>query len=472
MSDDYLDRGDNAWQLTAATLVGLQSIPGLMILYGGVVKKKWAVNSAFMVLYAFSAVLICWVGWGYKFAFGNQWFPLWGRPGPAVGASYYMSQAYLPAANITAAYPQATQIYFQFVFAAITLILIAGALLGRMNFLAWMIFVPLWFTFSYTIGAFSIWGGGFLFKWGVLDWAGGYVIHVSAGYAGFTAAAWVGPRLARDRERFPPNNILLVLAGAGMLWLGWNGFNGGAPYAANAIAAVAVLNTNIACAFSILTWTACDILYFGKPSVIGAVQGLITGLVVITPGAGFIHGWGAMCYGFLSGTIPWFTMMVLGKKLSLFLLVDDTLGLLHTHGVAGLLGGCLTGLFAVEELCVAFALAPGTKGAFYGSGSQFGKQIVGALFIIGWNIVVTSIIMFAIKLVVPLRMSEEHLQIGDEAAHGEEAYAMFGDGDVDPSSKGVSGVVGWYGYDVSHHGGNNVLNHPTQESPYTTTATA
>eukprot|EP00850_Spirogloea_muscicola_P025057 SM002098S06358 [mRNA] locus=s2098:332:1730:- [translate_table: standard] len=314
MSEDYLDRGDNAWQLTAATFVGLQSIPGLMILYGGIVKKKWAVNSAFMVLYAFSAVLICWVGWGYKFAFGNQWFPLWGKPGPAVGASYYMSQAYLPAANITAAYPQATQIYFQFVFAAITLILIAGALLGRMNFLAWMLFVPLWFTFSYTIGAFSVWGGGFLFKWGVLDWAGGYV----------------GPRLARDRERFPPNNILLVLAGAGMLWLGWNGFNGGAPYAANAvrclfpllspghqcfefrthtsstkssrnaagadtrsttpltpqIAAVAVLNTNIACAFSILTWTACDIFYFGKPSVIGAVQGLITGLVVITPGAG------------------------------------------------------------------------------------------------------------------------------------------------------------------------------------------
>eukprot|EP00850_Spirogloea_muscicola_P025123 SM002237S07036 [mRNA] locus=s2237:328:1748:- [translate_table: standard] len=360
MSEDYLDRGDNAWQLTAATLVGLQSIPGLMILYGGIVKKKWAVNSAFMVLYAFSAVLICWVGWGYKFAFGNQWFPLWGKPGPAVGASYYMSQAYLPAANITAAYPQATQIYFQFVFAAITLILIAGALLGRMNFLAWMLFVPLWFTFSYTIGAFSIWGGGFLFKWGVLDWAGGYVIHVSAGYAGFTAAAWVsslssilsspfayssspfclspflrgeysavirdidgvtvvpfekeaplwpktnsplarkgptlflpvGPRLARDRERFPPNNILLVLAGAGMLWLGWNGFNGAdadtrstSPLTPQ-IAAVAVLNTNITCAFSILTWTACDILYFGKPSVIGAVQGLITGLVVITPGAG------------------------------------------------------------------------------------------------------------------------------------------------------------------------------------------
>eukprot|EP00850_Spirogloea_muscicola_P006701 SM000032S12085 [mRNA] locus=s32:461460:464092:+ [translate_table: standard] len=445
---DYLDRGDNAWQMTAATLVGLQSIPGLMILYGGVVKKKWAVNSAFMVLYAFSAVLICWIGWGYKFAFGHKLLPFWGKPGPSVGGSYYMTQAFLPEANIVANYPMATMIYFQFVFAAITLVLIAGALLGRMNFLAWMIFVPLWLTFSYTIGAFSIWGGGFLFKWGVLDYSGGYVIHVSSGWAGFTAAAWVGPRLQRDRERFPPNNVLLVLAGAGLLWLGWNGFNGGDPYAANQDASVAVLNTNTCTAFSLLTWTAWDIIYFGKPSVIGAVQGMITGLVAITPAAGLIHGWGAMCFGFISGSVPWFTMMVLGKKLALLRIVDDTLGLLHTHGIAGVIGGCLTGLFAVEELCVAFALAPGTKGAFYGSGGQFGKQIVGALFIIGWNLVVTSIIMFAIKLVIPLRMSVEHLEIGDEAAHGEEAYAMYGDGDMDPGK-----TSGWYGYDVTHHGG-------------------
>lgn len=185
-SPDWMNKGDNAWQLIAATLVGLQSVPGLIILYGGAVKKKWAVNSAFMALYAFACVLLCWVCWGYRMSFGDTLVPFWGEPNVA------LSQKYLLAQGFAGKFPGATMVYFQFVFAAITLILIAGAVLGRMSFYAWMLFVPLWLTFSYTIGAFSIWSPkGFLTLAGIIDYSGGYVIHLSSGVAGFTAAFWV-----------------------------------------------------------------------------------------------------------------------------------------------------------------------------------------------------------------------------------------------------------------------------------------
>lgn len=183
---DWMNKGDNAWQLTAATLVGLQTIPGLIILYGGAVKKKWAVNSAFMVLYAFACVLVCWVCWGYQMSFGEQMIPIWGKVNVA------LEQKYLLGAAFSGKFPNATMVFFQFVFAAITLVLIAGALLGRMNFYAWMLFVPLWLTFSYTIGAYTIWSvNGWLAVAGMMDYSGGYVIHLSSGVAGFTAAYWV-----------------------------------------------------------------------------------------------------------------------------------------------------------------------------------------------------------------------------------------------------------------------------------------
>ncbi|KAJ4761662.1 Ammonium transporter [Rhynchospora pubera] len=444
-SPDWLNKGDNTWQMVSATLVGLQSVPGLVILYGSIVKKKWAINSAFMALYSFAAVWICWVTWAYHMSFGDKLLPFWGKAKPALGQSDLIAQSTLPATThyykggdvvetpmVAPFYPQATMVYFQCVFAAITVILLAGALLGRMNIKAWMAFVPLWLTFSYTVGAFSLWGGGFLFHWGVIDYSGGYVIHVSSGIAGFTAAYWVGPRAQADRERFPPNNVLLVLAGAGLLWLGWTGFNGGDPYSANIDSSMAVLNTHICASTSLLTWTTLDVIFFRKPSVIGAVQGMITGLVCITPGAGVVQGWAAIVMGILSGSIPWYTMMVIHKKWSLLQKVDDTLGVFHTHAVAGVLGGATTGLFAEPVLCNLFLPVTNSKGAVYGGvgGYQFVKQLVGASFIIGWNFVATSIICFVISLVIPLRIPDEELVIGDDAVHGEEAYALWGDGEL------------------------------------------
>ncbi|XP_012468529.1 ammonium transporter 2 [Gossypium raimondii] len=444
----WLNKGDNAWQMTASTLVGIQSMPGLVILYASIVKKKWAVNSAFMALYAFAAVLICWVLLCYRMAFGDELLPFWGKGAPALGQKYLLGRAKVPESkhrgyndvdDITEPlYPMATLVYFQFTFAAITLILLAGSVLGRMNIRAWMAFVPLWLIFSYTVGAFSLWGGGFLYHWGVIDYSGGYVIHLSSGIAGLTAAYWVGPRLKCDRERFPPNNVLLMLAGAGLLWMGWSGFNGGAPYAANIDSSIAVLNTNVCAATSLLVWTSLDVVFFGKPSVVGAVQGMMTGLACITPGAGLVQSWAAIVMGMLSGSIPWVSMMVLHKKCSLLQKVDDALGVFHTHAVAGLLGGLLTGLLAEPDQCK-LILPFDTRGAFYGGngGVQFLKQIVAALFVITWNVVSTSIILLFVRLFIPLRMPDNQLEIGDDAAHGEEAYALWGDGEkYDPTQHG------------------------------------
>jgi Amt family ammonium transporter len=417
--------GDNAWQLTAASLVALQSVPGLVVLYAGWVKHKWALNSAFMAFYAFGMVLICWVLWGYRMGFGDQMLPFVGVPSISVDITYQLKESFLPSANLAQNMPQATMVYFQFVFSAITLVLIAGSYLCRMSFFAWMIFVPLWMTFSYTVGAFSLWGGGFLYQLGVIDYSGGYVIHLSAGTAGFVGAWWIGPRIEEDLKDCQPNNILMMLVGAGILWIGWNGFNGGDPYTASADAGVAVLNTNICTAMSSLVWVGCDLIYFRKPSVIGAIQGMITGLVAITPAAGVVAGWGAIALGFLSGTIPWLTMNIAGRKLWIFSQVDDTLEVFHTHFVGALVGGIGTGIFATVDGCIAFGLTnPG--GAIAGNGKQVWLQIVGALFVIGWNIVWTSLIMLFIQYVcrVPLRMTPEQLAIGDYAIHGEEPYTF------------------------------------------------
>ena len=194
-------------------------------------------------------------------------------------------------------FPEASLVYFQFVFAAITPILMLGSVLGRINFKAWIPFVLLWITFVYTVNAFLIWGGGYFAAHGALDYSGGYVIHLAAGVSGFVAAAVIGPRLQRDREVDAPNNLLMVASGAGLLWLGWNGFNGGDSYYAGADASAAVLNTNLCTAVAMLVWIAWDYIFRDKPSLIGAVNGMITGLVGITPAAGFVNGYGAIIVG-------------------------------------------------------------------------------------------------------------------------------------------------------------------------------
>ncbi len=435
-SPKWLDTGDNAWQLAAATFVGLQSIPGLTVLYGGIVKKKWAINSAFMAIYAFASVLVVWVLFDYNLAFGPQWFPFLGKPLLAISAAFTTGQAVIPAAASgmpPLAFPMATLMFFQFVFAAITVIILGGSLLGRMNFTAWMIFCPVWMTLVYTVGAFSLWGGGWLASMGVADFSGGYVIHLAAGVSGFTAAAVIGPRLQADRDNFPPNSLLITLVGAGILWLGWNGFNGGDPYFANADAGAAVLNTNTATAVALLVWTLMDKMAYGKPSVLGAVNGMIAGLVAITPCAGYIDGMGAIIVGIVAGIIPWFAMNKL-QKTSFMMKVDDTLSVFSTHGVAGLTGGLLVGLLGNPAMLQYIGTekdAPGINvtGWFYGNPHQLLLQFYGAAFIIAYNAIATFIILKVISVIVPLRMDETVLKVGDDAVHGETAYAIGTEGE-------------------------------------------
>jgi Amt family ammonium transporter len=419
----WLNPGDNSWQLTAATLVGLMSVPGLVVLYGGVMQKRWSVNSMMLAFVAFALVLVMWVLYGFKMGFGHPWHGLSnsgffgnfvGQPGSVLDHKSLQGQGDIPNVGTTD-FPQSSLVYFQFVFAAITPILMLGSVLGRVNFKAWIPFVVLWGTCVYAIDAFLIWGGGWFAQKGAVDFSGGYVIHLSAGVSGFVAAWVIGPRLARDREIDAPNNLAMVAVGAGMLWLGWNGFNGGDPYNAGADAAAAVLNTNLCTAVAFLVWIACDYATSRKPSLIGSVNGMIVGLVAITPAAGFVNGWGAIVIGAVASILVYIAYNYL-SLVRPFRRVDDTLGVIYTHGFAGLAGGLLTGLLADS----AMQIVPGVS--VTGGLHLLKWQALTAAWVIVFSGVVTFVLLKAVGLVVSLRMSDEELEAGDIAVHGHEVY--------------------------------------------------
>jgi Amt family ammonium transporter len=419
----WLNPGDNAWQMTAATLVGLMSVPGLVVLYGGVMQKRWSVNSMMLAFVAFALVLVMWVLYGFDMGFGHPFHGLShsgffgnfvGQPGSVLGHKALQSQGNIPNIGKTD-FPQSSLVYFQFVFAGITPILMLGSVLGRVNFKAWIPFVVLWATCVYSINAFLIWGGGWFAQKGAVDFSGGYVIHLSAGVSGFIAAWVIGPRLARDREIDAPNNLAMVAVGAGMLWMGWNGFNGGDPYNAGADASAAILNTNLATAVAFLVWVCCDYFTDRKPSLLGSVNGMIVGLVAITPAAGFVNGYGAMAIGAVAAVVVYVAYNYLAL-LRPFRNVDDTLGVVYTHGFAGLIGGLLTGVLADSAMQI-------VPGASVTGGLHLLKwQALAAAWVIVFSGVATFVLLKAVGLVVSLRMSEEDMEMGDLAVHGHEVY--------------------------------------------------
>jgi len=440
----WLDSGHTAWQLVAATLVGLMSVPGLAILYSGLMKRKWALNSALMILYAFGATLMVWSFWAFKMSFGTQLtdaLHFVGIPGTILSPGDLQGQATIPllkGAIPDFKFPLSALAYFQFVFAAITVILLAGSILGRTSFKAWMLFVPVWITVVYSVNAFSIWGGGWIGafpSWlsgiggfGALDFSGGYVIHVAAGISGLVAAAVIGPRLLADRENNRPSNLIAVITGAGLLWLGWNGFNGGDPYFAGADASGALLNTNIAAAAAMISWMFLDVFIVKRPTVGGMVNGMIAGLVGITPAAGYVDGYGALAIGIVAGVIPFFTFNYL-VRVPPFNRIDDTLGVMHTHLVPGAVGGLMVGLLANPNVIVypgsGSTAAVATSGLLFGNPKQFVAQIIGLLFILVWDGVMTFVILKLISLVIPLRLTDRQLEVGDEAVHGDAAYELL-----------------------------------------------
>jgi ammonium transporter, Amt family len=444
---NWLDTGDTAWQLTAATFVGLMSLPGLALLYGGLVPKKWAVNTIFMCFTGFSGVLVVWVLWGYKMGFGsplgggspntytyhyggnffkNFFNNFVGHPESINAGHGQVSQASLPIGTfVPLQMPTPALAYFQFVFAGITPLLFLGSVLGRIKPVVWLIFVPAWCTFVYTVNAMLLWGGGYWSHEGALDYSGGYVIHLAAGTSGFVAAWVIGPRLARDRAKFVPHSLSLAAAGAGIVWLGWNGFNGGDPYFSSADAATAVINTNAATAAALLTWVLWDMVLSKskKPTFGGCINGMLCGLVGITPCAGYVSGSGALWVGIIDSTVVWFAWTYLQpitiKK------VDDALGVAYTHGIAGLTGGLLCGIFADPSVTI-YASANGSpitvKGWLYGDRHLFFLQIFAGLTIIVYDGIMTFIILKIISIFTPLRMSDEELEAGDLEVHEEQAY--------------------------------------------------
>jgi Amt family ammonium transporter len=452
----WLNPADNTWQLMAATLVGLMSLPGLAVLYGGLVRKKWIVNTMLMVFTGFSLTLIVWLLWGYNMAFGplshfgptgSFWSGFIGHFTPLSTASSEQNQA-VSGANtlIPFHFPTATLAYFQFVFAAITPLLFVGALVGRLKFKAWLLIVPLWITVVYCVNAALLWGGGFFAQKGAVDYSGGYVIHLSAGVAAFVGAAIIGPRRWQDRENAFPSNLMMVAVGAGILWLGWNGFNGGDPFYAGIDAASAVLNTNVATAMGVITWLLLDMFLSKqkKPTFLGAINGMLCGLVAITPSAGWVNGTGALLVGLTSATIVWFAWNYLSRCRP-FSKVDDAMGVVYTHGIAGLVGGLLVGLLADPRMTEYGVAGAHYKGAgsfsvggwfFTHSFHQLWEQFIAALWIIGWTAFGTALVFYLVKFLLGgLREDEEVLAIGDISIHEEEAFPepTFGEPLTTPS---------------------------------------
>ena len=485
----WLNTGDNTWQIVAATFVGLMSLPGLAVLYASIVQKKWAVNVLAMMFAGFSLVLVAWVLWSYKMGFGatslgggvhngvqtqlsgvgwvKHFFEnLVGKPGQITNAANELGKA-SSAANtlVPFHFPTTTLAYFQFVFAAITPLLFMGSVLGRIKFSAWCLLVPLWSTFVYAINAFLLWGGGYFAQEGALDFSGGFVIHMSAGVSGFVAAWLLGPRLARDRRHAIPNNLVMAAVGAGILWLGWNGFNGGDPYYAGADAAAAVVNTNLATAVGVLTWMGMDawLSRQRKPTFLGGVNGMICGLVGITPCAGWVNGWGAIAVGLICSALVWLAWNYL-SKVRPFSKVDDALGVIYTHGIAGFVGGMLLGIFGdpnmLETGCGTLSAsgqvlssahyATATKtctptsvsGLMYtGSAHQLWEQFRAALWVVFWSALATFILMKLIGLVLRgARYRDAILETGDLAIHDEEAFP--------PEAIGVRSGIGLPGWEV------------------------
>ena len=422
----WLDTGSNSWMLTAATFVGLQSLPGLAIFYGGLSKKRFQVNTMMMVFYAFAAVLVTFMVAGYQFGFGTGIalkigkYAILGIPGPAWSGIFQAGQAIIGPGQAAVNVPTSTIIFFQIVFACITPALFVGAVMERMSFKAWMLFVPLWSFFVYSPLAYWLFAGGWLNQMGIVDFSGGYVIHLSAGTAALAAAIAVGPRLVKDRN-VRPSSLGYVMIGAGIIWLGWNGFNGGDPYRATVDAAIAVLNTQLAAAASVMAWILMDYKFLGKPTSVGVATACITGLVAITPAAGYVDGYGALIIGIAAGTIPWLSLTYLSPRLKIRgQTIDDAMGVFPAHGIAGITGGLLTGILA--DPLVTKYVDPGLTGLAYGNPMQFALQIFGAAWVLVYVFVVTFVMLKVIGKVTPLQYPQSVLESGDPVMHGEIEY--------------------------------------------------
>ncbi len=404
-----INSGDTAWVLTSTALVMLMT-PGLALFYGGLVRRKNVLSTIMHSVFILALVSVTWVLFGFTLAFGKD-VNGWG----IIGGIDYIGLHGVgkePLTQYAPTIPGSAFMAFQMMFAVITPALITGAFAERKRFKAFVLFSLLWTLVVYSPIAHWVWGdGGWLRNLGVLDFAGGTVVHISSGVAALVAALVLGPRVKRESERFEPHDVRLTVIGAALLWFGWFGFNGGSALAANGTAANAFVVTNTAAGMAALTWVTVSWLHKGTPSVTGAVAGGVAGLVAITPASGFVDASSAIIIGLAAG-ITCYAAILLRERLK----VDDALDVWAVHGVGGTLGAILTGVFAV-------AAVGGASGLVDGNAGQVGKQLVAVAATWIYSGIATFAILKIVDFFVGLRVEEAEEEAGlDSSQHGEVAW--------------------------------------------------
>ncbi len=405
--ENGLNSGDTSWMIVATALVMLMTPAGLALFYGGMSRSKNMLNTMAMSIVAYCVASVIWIMWGYSLAFGPDLSGIIGS-----SANFFMNG--IGVKSISGSIPTYIFVMFQMTFAAITVALASGSVVGRMRFSSWILFVLLWLTFVYSPVAHWVWGGGWLSKLGVLDFAGGTVVHINAGVAGLILALFLGKRKGYGKTAMMPSSIALTATGAVLLWFGWFGFNAGSELAADGLSASAFLVTNTAAAIAGLTWMFVEQVISGKPTLLGLSSGAIAGLVAITPAAGFVNPVGALIIGIGAGIVGYLGATAIKNRLG----YDDSLDAFGVHGLCGIWGALATGLFADPKI-------GGAAGLFYGNPKQLLIQLIAVIAVIVFNAIMTIIIIKIVSLLGSIRVSIADETEGlDSTAHGERAFEI------------------------------------------------
>jgi Amt family ammonium transporter len=387
--EEALDSGDTAWMLTATALVLMMTVPGLALFYCGMVRKKNVLSATMQVFATCCLATLIWIVIGYSLAFSGE--------GPLIGDLGRFLLNGMTVDSLSGTIPESVFMTFQMTFAIITPALITGAVADRMKFSALLWFIGLWSVLVYPVIAHWVWGaGGWVGALGALDFAGGTVVHINSGVAGLVAAIVVGKRLGYGSELLAPDNLVYSVVGASLLWVGWFGFNAGSAVAADGAAGMAMAVTQIATAAAALAWMFAEWIRAGKPSVLGILSGAVAGLVAITPASGFVGPGGALFIGIAAGILCYLAATSMKHAFG----YDDSLDVFGIHGVGGIVGAILTGVFAVEAI-------GGTPGLLEGNPGQIMPQIYGVLATVIWSGVVSLIILKVIDATIGLRVSED-----------------------------------------------------------------
>src|SRR5215831_19028581 len=406
-----IDGADTAWMISATGLVLMMTIPGLALFYAGMVRKKNVLATMAQSLAATFLVSILWAVVGYTLAFTGD--------GTVIGTLdriFLNGLAMDDISPLAKTIPESLFMIYQMTFAIITVALVAGSVADRLRFSAFLLFCAFWLLLVYVPIAHWVWGGGFLGAYGVIDFAGGTVVHLNAGVAGLVAAYVLGARRGYGSDNLAPYDLTLAVIGTGLLWVGWFGFNGGSALGANSRAAMAIVSTHLAASGGAFTWMVLEWWTRGKPSVLGMISGAVAGLGTITPASGFVLPMQGVVIGIIAGTVCFWACTWLKLKLG----YDDSLDVFGVHGVGGATGTLLTGVFAVGALSASPDAPGGSPGLLEGNPQQLLVQLYGVVAVLIWSGVLTFVLLKVIGFLVPLRVSEQHEIEGlDVTQHGE-----------------------------------------------------